>query len=186
MDEAAPRICPAEHAGALDNRLRRWLQNPRKILNGLVRPGMVAVDFGCGPGFFTIEMARMAGPDGKVFGIDLQVKMLDKVRAKIAGSDLEKRIFLHQCPAGSIGIAGPVDFILAFYVLHELPDQGRFFAEVADSLQTNGRLLIVEPPFHVSARAFSGTLDLAKRIGLATVSGPKILFSKSALLARER
>ncbi len=43
------RVCPVELAGSLDNRFRRWLQNPRKILAPYVREGMKVLDIGCGP-----------------------------------------------------------------------------------------------------------------------------------------
>jgi ubiquinone/menaquinone biosynthesis C-methylase UbiE len=180
------KVCPAEHAGALDNRLRRWIQNPAKLLKSFVQPGMTAVDFGCGPGFFTIEMAKMIGPAGKVIGVDLQQEMLDKVRAKITGTELEQRIVLHQCSTEAIGLKEPVDFVLAFYVLHELPDQSSFFTELAGNIKESGRILIVEPPFHVSASAFAQTIEQAKKCGFSVVAAPKILFSKTALLIRDR
>lgn len=43
---------------------------------------MTAMDIGCGPGFFTLAMARMAGPEGKVIAIDMQQEMLDLVKKK--------------------------------------------------------------------------------------------------------
>ena len=46
------RICPVENAGGLDNGIRRWLQNPRKILGPYINEGMTALDFGCGARIF--------------------------------------------------------------------------------------------------------------------------------------
>ena len=54
------RVCPVEIAGGLDNRVRRWIQNPRKILSPYIKVGMKVMDIGCGPGFFSNEMAEMA------------------------------------------------------------------------------------------------------------------------------
>ena len=61
------RVCPVERAGMLDSRFRRWLQNPEKIVRPYLREGMTAVDLGCGPGFFTVDMAIMVGETGLTF-----------------------------------------------------------------------------------------------------------------------
>ena len=60
------RVCPVALAASLDNKLRRWLQNPRKILESYVSDGILVLDVGCGPRFFSIELARLVGPDGRV------------------------------------------------------------------------------------------------------------------------
>ena len=55
------RVCPVEKADRLDTRIRRWLQNPQKILKPYIKEGMTVLDFGCGPGFFSVDMAQMVG-----------------------------------------------------------------------------------------------------------------------------
>ena len=77
-------VCPHGLSFMLDNPLRRLIQPPRRILNGFIREGDTAVDLGCGPGFFTLEMARMVGPTGQVVAVDLQPEMLARLSAKAA------------------------------------------------------------------------------------------------------
>jgi len=89
-------VCPVEIAGGLDNRIRRWLQNPKKILGPYIEEGKIILDLGCGPGFFSIDMAQMVGKSGRVIASDLQEGMLHKVRDKIKGTELEERITLHK------------------------------------------------------------------------------------------
>ncbi len=72
MSEEQGSVCPAELAGSLDNRMRRLLQNPLKILRPYVQEGMTALDVGCGPGFFTLPMAQLVGSSGRVIAADLQ------------------------------------------------------------------------------------------------------------------
>ncbi len=55
------KVCSVELAGGLDNKFRRFLQNPQKILKPYLKEGMTVLDLGCGPGFFTIEIAKMIG-----------------------------------------------------------------------------------------------------------------------------
>jgi ubiquinone/menaquinone biosynthesis C-methylase UbiE len=179
------RVCPVERSGSLDNRLRRLLQNPGKILRPFIAPGMTAMDLGCGPGFCTLDMALMVGESGQVIACDLQEGMLKKLQSKIHGTELEKRIRLHRCDADKIGVTEPVDFILAFYMVHEIPDKAGLFEELGSILKPGGSILVVEPPFHVSSSAFEHTLDTARQAGLSRESGPRVLFSKTALLRKK-
>ena len=179
------RVCPVEMAGSLDNKIRRWVQNPNKILKPYIKDGMTVLDLGCGPGFFTIDMAWLVGETGRVIGADLQPGMLDKLNAKISGTELENRIHLHTCEKNSIGITEQVDFILAFYMIHELPDQEIFFNEIAAMLNPKGLMLIVEPSFHVSKKAFAQMVEKAEQAGLASEKGPNIFFSRAVIMQKQ-
>lgn len=175
-------VCPLEIAGSLDSRVRRWVQNPLKILSPYVKEGMNCLDLGCGPGFFTIDMARLAGESGRVTAADLQQGMLDKVEKKIGGTVLENRITLHQTETDSIGLSESFDFILLFYMVHEVPDQEGLFKEVYSILKPGGTIYLIEPPFHVSKKAFEKTIEIAGMTGFNVAERPKKLFDKCAVL----
>lgn len=182
MSRDHKRICPVELSGKLDNRIRRWLQDPQKILAPYLTPGMTALDIGCGPGFFTVDMARLVGPSGHVTAVDIQEGMLQKVQRKIQSTELEERITLHLINDGKFGALGPVDFVLAFYMVHEVPDQSAFFKEIRSALKPDGRALIVEPPIHVSKKEFEETIQTARNAGLTLAARPKMFLSKAVLL----
>ena len=184
MSKNRNRVCPVELAWGLETGLRRWLQSPQKILSPYVSPGMTVLDIGCGPGFFAIEMAKMVGPAGRVIAADLQDGMLEKVRRKISGTELEARMVLHRCEANRLAVAGPVDFALAFYMIHEVPDHACFFGEVAALLRPGGRLLVVEPAFHVTGPEFAATMNIARTAGYEIENGPRLLLSRTAVLRR--
>ena len=179
------RVCPAELEGTLDNRFRKWFQDPEKILKPFVNEGMEVLDLGCGPGFFSVVMAQMVGIKGKIIASDIQEGMLEKLREKIHGSELEQRITLHKCEEEKIGLKEQVNFILAFYMVHEVPDQESFFKEIESILKPGGTVLIVEPPIHVSKKAFKQTLEKAKDAGFIVMQGPKVLFSKTVVLKKD-
>jgi ubiquinone/menaquinone biosynthesis C-methylase UbiE len=178
------RVCPVERAGHLDNKIRRWIQNPRKILSPYIEKGMTVLDIGCGPGFFTIDMARLVGESGRVIAADLQEGMLRKLKSKIQGTQLETRFKMHKCDEHGIGVSEKVDFILVFYMFHEVPGPKEFLAEIESILKPDGRVLIVEPPFHVSKKAFEEMIGKARKTGLVPVERPKVFLSKAVVLKK--
>lgn len=133
------------------------------------------IDLGCGPGYFSIDMAALAGQTGKVIAVDLQTQMLAKVGKKAAARNLTERIHLHQCDQTRIGLPPETkaDFILAFYMVHETPDPTAFLGQVKELLKPGGRFLLVEPIFHVSKAQFDTILASAKKIGFTQIDMPK-------------
>ena len=91
---------------------------------------MTVLDVGCGPGFFSIELARMVGRTGRVFSADLQDGMLQKLGRKVRGTELEDRINLVRCEGDKINVSEEIDFGLAFWMVHEVPDKESFFRQL--------------------------------------------------------
>lgn len=176
------RICPVEKAGILDFAIRRLLQNPNKILRPYIKEGMTVLDLGCGPGFFTVEMAKLAGSSGKVTAADLQPGMLEKLQAKIQDTSLAKRIRFHQCLPDRIGLSGKFDFILIFYMLHEVPDQGAFLPEIKELSAAGGKILLAEPKWHVTHDEFMAAIAAMEQAGFAVLGQPKIRFSRAMVI----
>ncbi|MDD3050962.1 MAG: class I SAM-dependent methyltransferase [Candidatus Cloacimonetes bacterium] len=186
MNQKNNKVCPVEMAGGLDNILRRIAQNPQKILKPYIKPGMSVLDLGCGPGFFTVEIAKLLNGSGKVIAADLQQGMLDKITCKIAGSGLENQISLHKCKEDTIGVSENVDFILAFYMIHEVPDQKKLFTELVSILNAKGEMLIVEPNFHVSENDFKKMLQICEVSGFSAIAYPKSFMNRSVLLKKNK
>jgi ubiquinone/menaquinone biosynthesis C-methylase UbiE len=181
--EKRPYVCPVEYAGSLDNSLRRFVHNPHKILEPHINKRMTVLDLGCGPGYFTIELAHLVGEGGKVIATDLQKAMLDKVEAKIKGTDLEQVVELHKCQDDMIGISQKVDFVFAFWMIHEVPDQMRLFRELKSILNPEGRIWIIEPKIHVSEKSFKKMIPGLESAGLEIIGMPKVTISRSVLLS---
>ena len=177
------RICPVERAGGLDNSARRLLQNPKKILSEFIREDMHVLDLGCGPGYFTVEIAKMLKGSGKVVAADLQEGMLAIIKNKIKGTELEERVILHRCEDNKIGVRDKFDFILAFYMVHEVPDQKKFFTELKSIFKPNAKVYIIEPKFHVTKKMFNDIIDSLKESGFKIIDRPKVFFSRAILLS---
>ena len=176
--------CPAWGAVGLDNSIRKWMHHPQKILKPYIKEGMTVLDVGCGPGFFSIEIAKMLNGSGKVIAADVQEAMLDKVRKKIKGTNLEQTVYLHKSDFESIGVAEKVDFVLAFWMLHEVRNQKKFLDELTSILNPNGLLFIIEPKIHVSKTQFDTAVDLIKKNGFTIVESPKVFFSRAIVFTK--
>lgn len=181
-----PYVCPARFGWLLSTSLRRLAHKPERILAGLIEPGQTAADIGCGPGFFTLPMAELVGPEGCVIAIDLQQGMLDQVRRRAERAGLLERIRLHRAGQSDLGLKACVDFALAFYMVHEVPDARAFLRQVREMLKPGGRFLVVEPIFHVPAAKYRAMLETAREMGFQVVAEPRIAFSRSAVLAHAR
>ena len=127
-------------------------------------------------------MAELVGEKGRVVSIDIQEEMLQMLKQKSEQMGLESLIQIHKSQPDKIGISGKVDFALAFYMIHEVPNQDEFLHEVVSLLKPKGKLLIVEPKFHVSASEFEKTLEAARSAGLIDIAKPDVWFSRSVLL----
>ena len=177
-------VCPWWLAYTFDNPIRKLFHNPQKMLSPYVEEGMSVMDVGCGMGFFSIGMAKMVGDNGNVIAVDLQQKMLDIMlkRAKHAG--LADRISPHHCKHDIIEILGRVDFILTFWMVHEVDHQKDFFSQLGTILAPGGKLLMAEPKMHVSAEDVEKTIEIALSTGLRLQEQPAIRFSHTALFEK--
>jgi ubiquinone/menaquinone biosynthesis C-methylase UbiE len=182
------RVCPWWLGYFLSNPLRRLWQDPRTILEPQVREGATVLEPGPGMGFFTLELARRVGPAGRVVAVDIQPKMLAVLRRRAQRAGLGGRIETRQASGSELGVrdlAGKVGFVLAFALVHELPDVNAFFEQVARSLAPDGRVLIAEPRGHVTEAEFEKTLEIATANGLDVVESPAIRGSRTAVLVKK-
>src|SRR5688572_18492808 len=152
--------CPWWFGYTFDNPLRRQIHDPEVILRGLVSPGDDVLDLGCGLGYFTLALANLVGPTGRVVAVDVQPQMLTRARRRAERHGLDDRITFHQCAPTELGLQGDFDFALAFWMLHEVRDRLRFLTEVHSVLRPNGCLLIAEPKGHVPQDLFERETQL--------------------------
>ncbi|BDG05638.1 class I SAM-dependent methyltransferase [Anaeromyxobacter oryzae] len=180
------RVCPWWLGWLLASPVRKLFQDPARILAPHVREGMTVLEPGPGMGFFTLELARRVGPAGRVFAVDLQPRMLAGLRRRADRAGLGARVVTRVAARDSLGVEdlrGAVSFVLAFALVHELPDAARFFAEIRAALAPSGKVLVAEPAGHVKRADFEATLAAAERAGFRREPGPPIARSLTAVLA---
>jgi len=181
-------VCPVWVGYLLANPIRGFFQNPEKILAPHVTSGMRVLDVGSAMGFFSLSMARLVGPNGRVVCVDLQQKMLDSLTRRARRARVLDRIEVRRCGTDSLSITdlhGEIDLALVFAVVHEVDDPARLFAEAHDALRPGGRVLFAEPKGHVRWHAFDKSLSVAERSGLPKIDTLRIPWSHGALLEKQ-
>jgi 2-polyprenyl-3-methyl-5-hydroxy-6-metoxy-1,4-benzoquinol methylase len=174
-------VCPWWCCFTFDNFLRKLFHNSEKILRPYVVEGNIILDIGPGMGYFSIPLARMVGEKGKVIAADIQPEMLRALQKRAKKSGVEQQIMTHLCKGDSLGLNMQFDFILAFWMVHEVPNRLVFFKEVKSLLNPSGRFLLSEPILHVNRAMYEKTVKTAESVGLVLEEKPKISLSRSAL-----
>jgi len=126
----------------LDNPIRRWIQPPSELIEKLgINLNDVAMDFGCGPGFYTIELAKKAK---NVVAVDLSPEMLKKAQNKAAKAGVKNIQFLQSNGTNIQLENGSVDLILLVTVYHEVGENEAVLKEFSRILKPDGKLVVVE------------------------------------------
>ncbi|MBW2624297.1 MAG: class I SAM-dependent methyltransferase [Deltaproteobacteria bacterium] len=183
----AKMTCPPWIGYLLINPLRKLFENPDKILGQFILEGMVVLEPGCGMGYFTLPLARMVGPEGKVVALDIQPKMLSVLERRARKADFWTRIEARLIERNGLGLedlSGRIDFTAAIHMVHEVPDQGFFLKEVWRALKPGGRLLVIEPKGHVSPEEFARTMDIAERLGFKQETSSANIGERGVLLVK--
>jgi|YelNatPaOPRAMG01_1025707.scaffolds.fasta_scaffold17383_6 ubiquinone/menaquinone biosynthesis C-methylase UbiE len=122
--------------------------NPKTVVLQLnISSGAVVADFGCGSGYFTLELAQAVGPQGKVFAIDVVPEQLESVRSlaqmrnlnniETRWANLEKTSTLEK---------GSCDWVIAANLFFQIPKNLRekVLAEAYNVLKNGGKLVVID------------------------------------------
>lgn len=127
-----------------------------------IRPGMMVIDLGCGPGYFTMPARRLAGDEGRVWAVDVQQIMVDHVhnRCQIG------RIRGVRCVLSAEQVVplddAMADFVLIAWVLNEADDAGSLIAEARRLLKPGGTIAVLE--WHKQAKEVA--IPVERRVGV--------------------
>lgn len=184
----AHRVCPHWVGYILINPLRKLFENPNKILGPFVQEGMIVLEPGCGMGYFTLPLARMVGPKGRIVAVDIQSKMLSALKRRARRAGLLDRIEMRHIKDDGLGVkdfSGKVDFAVALHIVHEVPNQTSFFTDVWQALKQGSKLLVVEPKGHISQDEFAESVAAAEKVGFVPEALSKIVRDRAALLIKK-
>ena len=124
------------------------MQPPDKLIERSgIKPGMTAMDLGCGSGAFATFVARAVGEQGKVYAVDIQSEMLRQLERKLAEPENKDitNIELRQASAYELPFEdGTIDLIYMVAVLMEIPDSGKALREIKRVLKPGGIMAVTE------------------------------------------
>jgi ubiquinone/menaquinone biosynthesis C-methylase UbiE len=184
MSRTKTHTYSAKKADRLNSKIRRLLQNPDKILSKYVQTGMNVLDYGCGVGYFTIPISKMVGSIGKVYAVDIQQEMLEKLGVKLSKTDIKNVVPVLK-GTHKLNIAEKIDLAIAIYVVHEVRNQKEFFLEINSILNPHGKLIVIEPNIIVQKKHFNKTIEYAVQSGFAELNTLNSFMSKSRVFQKK-
>jgi len=127
-----------------------WIEvDGRKFLTDIgVGPGQTVLDFGCGEGHYTIPASELVGSDGKVYAMDKNTAVLDKLKKRIEKVSI-KNIELVNKQSQIPLKKDSVDVVLCYDVIHFMDTEERklIYEEIYRVLKNNG-LFSIYPKHH--------------------------------------
>ena len=172
------RFCP-------DDPERRGWQDPVQILSAIgLGPGMVFVDIGCNEGYFALPAARMVGPGGTVFGVDISPGAIEHLASRAREEGLTNIILRVGSAEDTVVGRKCADFVFFGITLHDFRDPSKAIMNAREMLKPSGLLIDLDwkdeptpfgpPPdirFSVGkARSLIGSLGF--RVHSETGAGP--------------
>ena len=121
-------------------RIRDTFRPPiNKIVKANIKQGDIVLDYGCGPGSYTIAAVEKIGPNGKIFAADINPLALEKIKKKA-----EKKGYTNietiqtDCDTGLDNES--IDRVICFDVLHDIPNKDEVLKEFHRVLKQNSTL----------------------------------------------
>jgi ubiquinone/menaquinone biosynthesis C-methylase UbiE len=163
---------------ALGYKLRDLFQNPRRSLEkARLTEGMSVVDYGCGPGSFTIAAAEMIGEKGRLFAVDIHPLAISTVRQKASRKGLQnvETVLVQGYDTGIE--ASSVDRVLLIDTIHLIDDPDALFREIHRMLKPDGLLFMekghMAMPEQKSIVEKAGLFKITESQGLMILAAPQ-------------
>lgn len=143
MDKPMPNIMFRVMSGILGLR-DIFLSSEKWLRKAGVKPGMCVLDYGCGPGSYSICAAQLVGRSGKVYALDihpLAVQRVKKTASKMGLTNI--KTICSDCATGLQDKT--VDMVFLYGVSHLLSDPLKILAELHRVLKQTGILSFYNP-----------------------------------------
>ena len=111
-------------------------------LRGGITAGTLVLDAGCGPGYASLELAKLVGATGEVTAVDFTSKYLQHLREQIAAAALSNIAVVESDLCDIPMPDASCDVIFVKLVLLFIPDLDKVLREFCRVLRPGGRLLI--------------------------------------------
>ena len=121
-----------------------WQQTDVVIASLGLAPGARVADIGAGSGYFTRPLARAVAPGGKVYAVDVDADMNERLRGQLADEGIENvEIVLGDYDDPKLPDGG-VDLVFTSNAFHHIEDRPAYFRNLKQDLAPGGRVAIVD------------------------------------------
>ncbi|MDR2400664.1 MAG: class I SAM-dependent methyltransferase [Deferribacteraceae bacterium] len=175
--------CPWWFCPVFDNIIRERFQKPFDFLTPLVKAGFRVLDIGPGRGYCTFPLAALIKPDGIVYALDIQKKMLD-ILQKRAVKGGYSNVITHLYDGKDFNLQEEFDFVNLFWMFHEIRNKDTFLKELKRVCKAGCSILLTEPYIHVSKKEFGKSVQLFQDNGFNAINMVKIRFSRAVLFEK--
>ena len=122
--------------------------DPEAILKQIkVSAGSIVADFGCGPGYFSIPFAKIAGEHGKVYSLDVLPQALESLKSKTKNSGIinivAQRVNLENTNGSKLE-DNLADWIILKDILFQNQKKEQIIKEAFRVLKPGGKVLVIE------------------------------------------
>lgn len=143
-----------------------------------LKEGMVVVDYGCGPGRYTLPVAKLVGPKGKVFAIDIQPLAISTIREKAAHESLTN-IEAILADSYDTGIQdSSIDLVLLVDTFHQIKDSKALLREIHRILKQDGTFFM--DPGHMKISRAREIVESSRLFTIVECQGNDMLVAPKA------
>jgi ubiquinone/menaquinone biosynthesis C-methylase UbiE len=158
---------------SLTYKFRDFLQPRMSVLDEVgIKEGHHVLDYGCGPGSYTVPLAELVGKSGKIYALDVHPLAIQAVKRLASRKRLENvQTILSDCETGLQ--PSSVDVVLLYDILHDLGDPNRVLEELHRTLKPKGILSVRDHHMkqdEIVSKATSGGLFKLSAKGKRTCS----------------
>lgn len=121
-------------------KFRDFIRPRKAILDEIgIKPGLHILDYGCGPGSYSVAAAEMVGPAGKIYSLDIHPFAIESVKKAAAKKDLKNiETISSDCVTGLPDSS--IDVVLLADVFHGLSSPDAVLQELRRVLKPEGVL----------------------------------------------
>ena len=129
----------------LEDPARAEWQKPDEVLDALgLRPGDTVCDIGAGPGWLSLRAARRVGPEGRVYAVDVEPRLLAVLHERMRTAGVSNVTPVFALPDDPLVPPGSCDLVLVVNAYHHFPDGPAYLGKLARLLAPGGRIANID------------------------------------------
>jgi predicted methyltransferase len=145
IDVDGHRVFNPDYLFYLESEKRNAWQKPDQVISALrLSPSAVIADIGAGGGYFTKRFADHLGPNARIYAVDVQDIMIDRLQERVTAEKLENvEVIKAQFDDPALP-DNTCDLVFFSSVYKEIQNRPAYMRKVRKALKSQGRVAILE------------------------------------------